>query len=214
MGRRALGRVDRNVNLDQHFQVIDKYDEPLDIERWLDGSGPIELEIGSGKGLFLRTASVARPEHRFIGIEIAGKYARYAAYGLARRGIANAFVIKADAKRVVTEMMSAESVHAVHVYFPDPWWKARHRKRRMMTADFVPQFERILEPNGKLHFWTDVKEYFDETLPILHEHTNLDGPIDVAETAPEHDLDYRTHFERRMRQHDHPVYRAEYRKGG
>ena len=61
--------------------------------------------------------------------------------------------------------------------------------------------ERTLLPGGTLHFWTDVEEYFNETLEILARATHLNGPLPVAEQQPEHDLDYRTHFERRMRLH-------------
>ncbi len=67
-------------------------------------------------------------------------------------------------------------------------------------------------PGGTLHFWTDVEEYFQVTLEMLAAHTRLIGPIAVPEAAAEHDLAYRTHFERRMRLSNEPVYRAEFRK--
>jgi tRNA (guanine-N7-)-methyltransferase len=67
-------------------------------------------------------------------------------------------------------------------------------------------------PDGLLHYWTDVRERFEETLDLLARQTSLFGPLDVAERAAEHDLDYRTHFERRMRLADFPVYRSAYRK--
>ena len=60
---------------------------------------------------------------------------------------------------------------AVHVYFPDPWWKKRHHKRRVMTEQSVKDIERILTPSGTLHFWTDVEEYFHGTLELLAAHT-------------------------------------------
>lgn len=210
MGRRALAPVDPNVNLDAHFVQMDKYEGDLDLFQWFETPGPIELEIGSGKGLFIRNAAAANPDRRYIGIEIARKYARYAAFGLARRGIDNAVMISGDAKLMVREMIADASFDAVHVYFPDPWWKSRHRKRRVLEAGFIPQLERILKPGGILHFWTDVQEYFDETLGLLKTHTTLEGPLTVEERPPEHDLDYQTHFERRMRQHDKPIYRSEF----
>jgi tRNA (guanine-N7-)-methyltransferase len=100
----------------------------------------------------------------------------------------------------------------VHVYFPDPWWKARHHKRRVLNEAFLTDVVRTLEPDGKFHFWTDVREYYDATLALVASRTPLVGPLDVPEAVPQHDLDYRTHFERRTRLHEEPVYRAEFTK--
>jgi len=100
----------------------------------------------------------------------------------------------------------------VHVYFPDPWWKMRHKKRRVMTGPFVADVERVLQAGGGLHFWTDVEEYFQATLDLLAAASRLAGPFAVDERSAEHDLDYRTHFERRTRLLEQPVYRAEFRK--
>ena len=81
-----------------------------------------------------------------------------------------------------------------------------------MNQRFVASVERVLEPGGALHFWTDVEEYFHSALETLANHTRLTGPLLVNERAAEHDLDFRTHFERRMRMHELPVYRSEFRK--
>ncbi len=72
--------------------------------------------------------------------------------------------------------------------------------------------QRTLRVGGLLHFWTDVHEYFNATLDMLRGATQLEGPLTVDESPAEHDLDYRTHFERRMRLHDEPVYRSQYRR--
>ena len=70
----------------------------------------------------------------------------------------------------------------------------------------------MLVPGGIFHFWTDVQEYFEETMGLMAEHCSLTGPHDVEETAAEHDMDYRTHFERRMRKNEHEVYRSQFHK--
>jgi tRNA (guanine-N7-)-methyltransferase len=103
-------------------------------------------------------------------------------------------------------------VEAVHVYFPDPWWKARHKKRRVMNEKFAAQVERALVPGGVLHFWTDVEEYFHAAVATIAESTKLEGPRAVQEKPADHDLDYRTHFERRMRLAGEPVYRSSFVK--
>ena len=76
----------------------------------------------------------------------------------------------------------------------------------------MADIERVLEPAATLHFWTDVQEYFDTTLAMIAEVTGLLGPFAVAERPADDEFDFRTHFERRMRLHDQPVFRAEFRR--
>jgi tRNA (guanine-N7-)-methyltransferase len=96
----------------------------------------------------------------------------------------------------------------MHVYFPDPWWKARHRKRRVLSAEFLRHAGRVLPPGATLHVWTDVEEYFEESMGFAAA-TGLFAAARVEEPPPpEHDLDYRTHFERRTRLAGAPVWRA------
>jgi tRNA (guanine-N7-)-methyltransferase len=121
-------------------------------------------------------------------------------------------MIQGDALRFFREWLSDETADAIHVYFPDPWWKKRHHKRRVMKEEFLRDIQRTLKPGGELHFWTDVEEYFQETLALLASCTTLAGPLAESETPAAHNLDYRTHFERRMRLHGEPVYRSRFRK--
>jgi tRNA (guanine-N7-)-methyltransferase len=121
-------------------------------------------------------------------------------------------MVHGDAQRLFAELLTDGSLAAVHVYFPDPWWKKRHQKRRVLNERFVRDVERKLEPGGALHYWTDVRERFDATLELIADETRLVGPLDVAERPAEHSLDYRTHFERRTRLANLPVYRAEFQK--
>ena len=214
MGRRALRRTDPSLDLSGNLRVFDELPDPWDPKAVFGRRGPLEVEVGSGKGLFLRTAAAARPEVDFLGVEIAGKYARFAAAGLAKRALHNAVVLHGDAARLFDALLPDHALAAVHVYFPDPWWKKRHKKRRVMRPSFVHDIQRTLLPGGRLHFWTDVEEYFETTLALLAAETDLEGPLDVPETAAEHDMDYRTHFERRVRLHREIVYRAEFRKPG
>ena len=216
MGRRAL-RKKPNVDLTGYLRTPDGMPQPWSAEALFGRRASLEVEVGSGKGLYLANVAAADPARDFLGIEIEGKYAAYAAGKLARDELTNARMLHGDAQRFFAEGLPSDSVSAVHVYFPDPWWKKRHRKRRVMNERFVREIERVLLPGGRLHFWTDVEEYFQVTLALLAEHTALAGPFDVPEREASHDLDYRTHFERRVRQAHEPVYRAEFgkrRRGG
>jgi tRNA (guanine-N7-)-methyltransferase len=212
MGRRALRKTDPSLDLSGHLKTSDELPRPWDSTMLFGRQAPLEVEVGSGKGLFLRSAAAARPTVDFLGIEVAGKYARFAAAALAKRNLPNAVVVIGDALRVFSEVLPDGLFQAVHIYFPDPWWKKRHKKRRIMCEPFVRDVQRTLEPGGRLHFWSDVEEYFQTTLDLLARATDLKGPMEVPETAAEHDMDYRTHFERRMRLHGQPVYRAEFDK--
>jgi len=212
MGRRALRPINAALDLAPHLSTFEELPQPWDAAALFGRNAPLEVEVGSGKGLFLEGAAAARPETNFLGSEIAHKYARYAAARLARRELRNARLLTGDAMRLFDELFPDGSLAAVHVYFPDPWWKKRHHKRRVMNEKFVLHVERTLVPGGRLHFWSDVAEYFDQSVELLRTTTRLTGPFEVPEKLPEHDLDFRTHFERRMRQHGAPVYRSEFVK--
>jgi len=212
MGRRALRQVDPRIDLSRHLHVPASIPDPWDARYFFERSAPLEIEVGSGKGLFISTEPAARPAHNYIGIEIAPRYARHAAARIARRGLPNACMIAGDAATLFQNRIPAASVTAVHVYFPDPWWKKRHRKRRIVRPDFLQQVERVLLPGGRFHLWTDVQEYFEESLQTISQSVPWHGPFPVPSHDASHDLDYRTHFERRMRLHSHPVYRTEYQK--
>jgi len=214
MGRRALRKIDPSIDLSRHLKTCDQLPRPWDAAVLFGRRAPLEVEVGSGKGLFLRNAAADRPETDYLGIEVAEKYARFAAAGLVKAGLHNAVVVHGDAIRVFRELLPDRSLAAVHVYFPDPWWKKRHRRRRVMRESFLRDVERTLSPGGSLHFWTDVEEYFRAALELLAAETALLGPLPTAELPAEHDMDYRTHFERRVRKADEPVYRAEFRKAG
>lgn len=221
MGRRALRKLDPQIDLSTHLreltQLLPQTADPatstlLDPQTFFPQAQPLEIEMGSGKGLFLLNAAQTHPSHNFLGVELAHKYAEYCAARMARHALPNARMISGDGVRMFHELLPTACATAVHVYFPDPWWKARHHKRRVMNAGFVRDVERVLLPGATLHFWTDVEEYYLGSLELLATETTLSGPHPVDEPTPTHDLDYRTNFERRKRQAGLPIFRAEFRK--
>jgi tRNA (guanine-N7-)-methyltransferase len=208
MPRRPPKKIDPGLDLSAHLLAFPDLPEPLAPTALFPRRAPVELEVGSGKGLFLDTASAARPERNFLGIELAAGYARLCAARLARRAAANALIIHGDATRLVRSLLPDACLAAVHVYFPDPWWKARHRKRRVLSAPFLEHAGRILPAGGELHVWTDVEEYFLESLDFARATGLFVEPVAVEMRPAEHDLDYHTHFERRTRLAGAPVWRA------
>jgi tRNA (guanine-N7-)-methyltransferase len=208
--RRPVKTIDPNADLSAAFKMLDDLPKPLDAEKLFGRTAPLELEVGSGKGMFISKAAGQFPEHDFLGIEISIKYARFSAARLIRQNRSNAVMVCGDAALVLQETIPSSSLAAVHVYFPDPWWKRAHRKRRILRSEVLQLIESRLMPGGILHFWTDVEEYFTSTLKLLAMTTTLQGPFEVPE--PEDDMDYQTHFERRTRQHGEKVYRAMFKK--
>ncbi|HBO42760.1 MAG TPA: tRNA (guanosine(46)-N7)-methyltransferase TrmB [Planctomycetaceae bacterium] len=212
MGRRSLRKPDSSISLSRHFKTYDELPNPWRPEALFGRIAPLEIEVGSGKGLFLRGAAAARTDADFLGIEIREKYAQFAAAGLAKRELNNGVVVHGDGLKLFAELLPDATIAAVHVYFPDPWWKKRHKKRRVFRESFMRDIQRVLATGGELHFWTDVEEYFRTTLELLAQVTRLEGPFEVAPREAEHDMDYRTHFERRTRQHGEAVHRARFVK--
>lgn len=208
MARRALRKLKNKPDISQHLLGLEQLPLPWSQEVLFGRCAPLELEIGSGKGHFLRRAARQFPDHDFLGIEISEDYAEYCAQHLALRNIPNAKMLCDDAAKLLTEVLPDESLHAVHVYFPDPWWKRKHRKRRILRSDVVQMLYRHLIPGGILHFWTDVLEYYESTLILIAKTTEFEGPHLIPEPEDTVIDDYRTHFERRTRLHGEPVYRS------
>jgi tRNA (guanine-N7-)-methyltransferase len=187
---------------------LDALSEPLDPGGLFLTQGPVELEVGSGKGLFLLSASEAAPDRNFLGAEIAVGYARLCAAKLAAASRQNTRIIQGDAGFLVRSLLPDACLDGMHVYFPDPWWKARHRKRRVLSEPFLLHAGRILKPGALLHVWTDVEEYFEEAMAAAAATGLFFPPREELPNDPAHDLDYRTHFERRTRLAGMPVWRA------
>jgi tRNA (guanine-N7-)-methyltransferase len=172
---------------------------------------PVEVEIGSGKGLFLANAATANPGHNFFGIENARKYARKGTERVAKLGLSNVRMLPGDALLFMARYVPPASLRAAHVYFPDPWWKSRHRKRRVFGEPLVLDLERTLEPGGDLHVATDVAEYFGVIRALMATHPRFQIQAEPVVTTPEHEHDYLTNFERKYRIEGRPIYRAHYR---
>src|SRR5262249_34868358 len=110
------------------------------------------------------------------------------------------------------DRLASGSVQAVHVYFPDPWWKKRHRKRRLFNEAFTTQCARVLRPGGNLLITSDVEEDFGIMKGLLAQLPGLKGLPTPPPHPAAHDLDYLTNLERKYRQEGRPIYRAAYER--
>lgn len=183
---------------------------PLDWQAVFSNDHPVELEVGFGKGLFLVSEAGARPDCNFAGIEIVRKYQLFTATRLAKRGLANVRVACGDGRMFVESCVPESSLTAVHVFFPDPWWKKRHQKRRLFTAPFVAACTTALTPGGCFDVATDVPEYGAVIGGLLAAEPRLSPQPPPAEPTPRHDMDYLTNFERKFRKEGKPIHRFRY----
>lgn len=123
---------------------------------------PLELEIGSGTGTLLVTESLTRPGVNFLGVELVRRYWRYAGDRLRRNDCDNARVVLAEAVTFIRDYVADDTVSAVHIYFPDPWPKNRHRARRFVQPSHIELVAAKMRRSARLQIVTDHAKYFEQ----------------------------------------------------
>jgi len=124
-----------------------------------ENTHPLEIEIGAGKGRFLMHRAMEVPEHNFIAFDYIWKFLKIGWQRVQKRGLDNILCFKAEASEVVTHLVPDESVEVFHIYFPDPWHKKKHHKRRLLTPEFFKLLHRRLSTGGRLEIATDNFDY-------------------------------------------------------
>ena len=144
--------------------------DPLDWRRVFGREGRVEVEIGIGKGRFLLAAAAARPEVLHFGIEWSNEYLRLVETRAERANLDNVRFVRADASDLVRRAIPDDSVSVYYVFYPDPWPKKRHHKRRFLQAVNVDALAKTLVPTGWLHVATDHDDYWSVIEPLLDTH--------------------------------------------
>ncbi|MES1998981.1 MAG: tRNA (guanosine(46)-N7)-methyltransferase TrmB [Pseudomonadota bacterium] len=190
--------------------AIEYVTQPLDLTAVFGRAAPIILEIGFGMGDATAAIAAARPEHDFIGIEVHGPGVGSLLLQTEARALNNLKIIQHDAVEVLRDMIPDGSLAGVHIFFPDPWHKTRHNKRRLIKPDFVAQLARKLAPGGYLHAATDWEDYAIQILAVLSAEPALMNSADGYAPRP----DYRplTKFEQRGIRLGHGVWDIVFRK--
>lgn len=175
---------------------------PFDASREFGRRAPLEIEIGSGKARFLIEAARRAPGHDFLGVELSLAYFRICRDRLARAGLANAWMVRADGRRFVETALPAASVRAAHIYFPDPWPKKRQKKRRLLDGLFLEILASKLEPGGHVRIATDHANYGSGIDPLLETVPALERlPWDALPPPPP------THYELKYAAEGRPIWR-------
>ena len=153
------------------------------LEEVLQGPGAIELDIGFGRGLSLFERAEASPQSRIIGIEVKAKLVYKVDQRLRKHGVTNAAVLQGDAREILKRAGPSGSVRRVAIHFPDPWWKKRHDKRRVLGDALLTELARLMQPGGELFIQTDVEHRAAQYLEQLRQHPSFtlassDGYLD------------------------------------
>jgi len=188
-------------------------DGRLDFEKFFGRSGSVHIEIGSGKGTFLVNQAKAQPGDNFLGIEWARKYYRYAVDRIGRWGLTNVRIIRTDAVAFLRDFVPDESVDCFHIYFPDPWPKTRHHKRRFICGANLEHLLRAMKSGGQLRIATDHADYFEQIETVLAAAGDRLEIIDFPRPAGADTGEWTgTNFERKYIKDQRPIHTIAARK--
>jgi tRNA (guanine-N7-)-methyltransferase len=190
-----------------------KLEAPPDWDAEFGFPGPLELEMGSGAGGHALEYCRRNPGVRYMAFEWRKKYARDTLDRGEKLGLKNLRVIEADARAVVPRIFADGSLAAVHLQFPDPWWKRAHFKRAIIQPDFARLLLNKLVPGGRFDLRTDVEDRARGMLAILEE-AGFRNPLGVGAFHPYDPEEVPSTRERRYLQSGEPVYRARLVKPG
>lgn len=183
-----------------------------DLDAVFGRAAPKVVEIGFGMGGATADIAQARPDTDYLGVEVHGPGVGSLLKLVEERQLGNVRVIQHDAVEVFTHMLAPASLDGVHVFFPDPWHKKRHNKRRLIQPPFVALLASRIKPGGYLHLATDWEDYAIQMLDVLSQEPSLENTADGYAPRP----DYRplTKFEQRGLRLGHGVWDLVFRKRG
>jgi tRNA (guanine-N7-)-methyltransferase len=186
---------------------VDSLPRPIEWQSLFGNNHPVELEIGAGKGTFLTEQARARPDVNFFGIEWANWFWRYASDRLRRNNLLNTRTVRAEAGFFLTEFVPSDSISVLHIYFPDPWPKARHHKRRLIHEKFISLVSRVLVPRGRIQIVTDHKGYWEENIePTIRKAAGFEV-VDYNRPGSASEGEFvGTNFERKYQREGRPFY--------
>ena len=182
----------------------------LDLDAVFDRQAPRFLEIGFGMGEGLAETAAAHTENDYLGVEVHTPGVGALLKQIGERGLTNVRIIQHDAVEVLTNMLAPDSLTGVHIFFPDPWHKKRHHKRRLIQSPLVRLLASRIRPGGYIHLATDWQDYAEQMLAVLTAEPLLQNT--VPDYAPRPDTRPLTKFEQRGIRLGHAVWDLVFRR--
>jgi tRNA (guanine-N7-)-methyltransferase len=186
---------------------IDYTAAQLDLDRIFGRHAPVVVEIGFGDGEALVAAAAAAADTDFIGIDVHPPGVGHCLLHLERRGLDNVRLIRHDAVEVLREQVPDAALSQVRLFFPDPWPKKRHHKRRIVQPEFVALLARKIAPGGRFHVATDWKNYAEHIARTMDQAPGFEPAPPAGEARPE------TKFELRGKRLGHQTWERTYLRG-
>ncbi|MFZ2163185.1 MAG: tRNA (guanosine(46)-N7)-methyltransferase TrmB [Sideroxyarcus sp.] len=183
---------------------------PLDLAQAFGRSAPVILEIGFGMGDSTAVIAQAHPENDYLALEVHTPGVGNLLKLIDSENLKNIRIMQHDAVEVLRDMIADGTLDGVHIFFPDPWHKARHNKRRLIQAPFIAKLVQKLKPGGYIHVATDWQDYAEQVLRVLSEEPLLENT--AADYAPRPDYRPLTKFEQRGIRLGHGVWDLVFRR--
>ena len=184
-GRMGSGQVRALTELGPRW-VLPNQGTALDLHTVFGREAPRVVEIGFGMGLATAEIAAGAVDTDFIGIEVHAPGVGALLQRIEALGLANLRIVQHDAVAVLEQMFAPASLAGVHLFFPDPWHKTKHHKRRLVQAEFVALVASRLQPGGLLHCATDWQPYAEQMLEVLSQEPLLENTADGYAPRPDH----------------------------
>lgn len=178
---------------------------PIDFVALFGRDAPVHVEIGFGNGEALAAMATAHPENNYLGIEVHRPGVGVLLRRVQTEGLTNVRVAGTDASELLAQRVPDRCISAVYLFFPDPWHKLRHHKRRLVQAAFVTLLAQKLKPGGLLHLATDWEDYAQQMLAVLTECKDFENAAVPGPFMPRPPARTLTRFERRGQRLGHGV---------
>lgn len=185
---------------------------PIDPVTEFDRRAPMTVEIGFGNGEAILSGAMNHPERDFLGIEVHRPGVGRLLNQISDHELENVRVICADAVEVLRDRLPPASIDACWIFFPDPWPKKRHRKRRLIQAPFLELLAERVQPGGMVHAATDWEDYAEWMLDAFREESRLENTAPEGGFVPRPAWRPETKFERRGVERGHPVWDLVFRR--
>jgi tRNA (guanine-N7-)-methyltransferase len=197
----------KEVAVQPEFELIpENYFAPLDLAQVFGRLAPLEVDLGCGDGGFIAQLAARYPERNFLGIEKLGGRVLRGCRKAKKLGVQNVRFLRIESGYAIQYLLPSASTEVVHLLFPDPWSKRKHKRRRIVQPAFLASVHRVLAPGGRFRIATDQEKYFGTIRDLIMPELFVVAEPSSAEVFPV------TAFERHFVAEGAPIYRLELRK--